>query len=100
VVATDGARPTVGSVLADEFDLAPEAVERYLRSGDPVDTLQDAYEVLEEHDELETGDDYGTDFLALKHNNFDTAPGPALAQSGTLVVADDGCQAEPSQPDR
>lgn len=55
----DGAGITVRTVVANEFDVMPEAVEQYLRKGDQVDKLNDAIEAIEDHDDIETRDNYG-----------------------------------------
>lgn len=55
----DGAGVTVRTVVADAFDVMPEAVEQYLRQGDQVDKLNDAIDAIEDHDDVETRDDYG-----------------------------------------
>lgn len=60
-VAADGAGTTIRTAVADCFDLEPEAVEDHLRTGDPVDKLNDAVEAIEDEDnDLETRDDYGS----------------------------------------
>lgn len=55
----DGGGTTIRSVVASEFNVAPEAVEETLREGDPVDRLNDAVDAIEEVDEVEIRDDYG-----------------------------------------
>lgn len=55
----DGAGVTVRAVVADAFDVMPEAIEQYLRQGDPVDKLNDAIDAIEDHDDVEVRDDYG-----------------------------------------
>lgn len=59
-VVADGAGTTVRREVADRFDLVPEGVEDHLRTGDPVEKLNDAVDAIEDEDnELETRDDYG-----------------------------------------
>lgn len=55
----DGAGVTIRTVVADEFDIMPEAVERFLRKGDQVDKLNKAIDAIEAHDNVERSDDYG-----------------------------------------
>lgn len=55
----DGAGVTMRTVVADAFDVMPEAVEQYLRKGDQVDKLNDAIDAIEDHDDVEAHDDYG-----------------------------------------
>lgn len=55
----DGGSVTLRQVVARQFDLRPDAVERHLRSGDQVEKLNEAIEGIEEHDEFTTRDDYG-----------------------------------------
>lgn len=58
--ATDGSGPTKRGVVSGEFALVPEMAEDYLRTtDDPVDTLNDAVDAIEEADNVEVGDDYG-----------------------------------------
>jgi len=59
--ATDGSGPTLRGVLATEFALVPGKVEEFLRTtNQPVDTLIDAVEAIEEADEeLQVGEGYG-----------------------------------------
>lgn len=57
--AADGG-PTYRGVIANTFDLIPEAVEDYLSEVvDPVDGLNESVEAIEEAEGLEVGDDYG-----------------------------------------
>lgn len=55
----DGTGPTIRTKLAETFEYEPHAVEEHLRTGDPVDKLNDAVEAIQETDDLETRDDYG-----------------------------------------
>jgi len=56
----DGAGPTVRGVVADRFDLVPDAVESHPRGpGDQVERLNDAVESIEDHDDVSTRDTYG-----------------------------------------
>ncbi|WP_115891638.1 hypothetical protein [Haloferax sp. Atlit-48N] len=55
----DGSGITIRSAVADAFDYEPHAVEEHLRTGDPVDKLNEAVEAIEEEEELETRSDYG-----------------------------------------
>lgn len=57
---TDGGHSTVRGVVADCFDLAPDAVEGHLRRpGDKVDRLNEVVEAIEEEDDVDARDDYG-----------------------------------------
>ncbi len=57
--AADGGL-TIRSVLAQEFDLVPEAVEDFLEStADPVETLNDAVDAIKESDDVEIDENYG-----------------------------------------
>lgn len=58
-VATDGSGISLREVVADAFDLHPQAVESHLRKGESVDRLNDAVEAIEASDDHEVGDDYG-----------------------------------------
>lgn len=52
----DGGR----SILADEFDVVSDNLPQYLRTTDrPVEVLNDAVQLIEETEGLETSDDYG-----------------------------------------
>lgn len=55
----DGSGTTVRSVVASEFNVAPEAVETTLQNGDPVERLNDAVEAIEESDAVDTTENYG-----------------------------------------
>jgi hypothetical protein len=55
----DGARVTIRSALADEFDVLPTGVEQFLRSGDQVDKLNTAIERISDTEDIEPRDDYG-----------------------------------------
>lgn len=55
----DGGSVTLRQVVAQQFDLRPDAVECHLRSGNQVEKLNEAVEGIEEHDEFTTRDDYG-----------------------------------------
>lgn len=59
VALGDGAGRTVRSILASEFDVAPERVADYLRSGDPIDRLNAAVDAIESSDEVTKSEDYG-----------------------------------------
>ena len=58
-VATDGSRSTVRSVIADAFDLRPQAVEGFLRTGDQVLKLNTAIQAMEDKG-LPTRSSYGS----------------------------------------
>jgi len=47
IALADGAGRTVRSILATEFDVAPEAVPEYLRSESPIDRLNAAIDAIE-----------------------------------------------------
>ena len=55
----DGSGGTIRQAVAHQFDLRPEAVEQYLRSGDLVEKLNEAVEAIDSHEEFTTRDDYG-----------------------------------------
>jgi hypothetical protein len=57
-VAADGGQNTLRAVVADAFDLQNDAVEGFLRTGDPVDKLNESIEAIEDHD-LQTRESYG-----------------------------------------
>lgn len=58
VAVADGSGTTVRRVLSNRFDIVPDAVEQYLRTGDQVEKLNASIDALEEHDDAEVGDDY------------------------------------------
>lgn len=58
-VAADGAGITLRHVVADQFDLQPQALEDHLRGDNKVEKLNDAVEGIEAHEDFETRDDYG-----------------------------------------
>lgn len=55
----DGAGVTVQTVVADEFDITPEAVEQFLRKGDQVEKLNKAIDAIDKHNDVDVRDDYG-----------------------------------------
>jgi hypothetical protein len=59
VAVADGAGRTVRSILAAEFGIEPEQVVEFLRSGDTVDRLNTAVEVIESSEEVTKSEDYG-----------------------------------------
>lgn len=59
VALADGAGRTIRSILADEFEVAPERVSEYLRSGNPVDRLNAAIETIRSSQEVSKSEDYG-----------------------------------------
>lgn len=59
IALADGAGRTVRSILADAFPVDPEGVIDYLRSGDPVDRLNEAVDVIEASEEVTKSEDYG-----------------------------------------
>lgn len=59
VALADGAGRTVRSILAAEFDVAPERVPAYLRSGDPIDRLNSAIDAIESSPEVTKSSEYG-----------------------------------------
>ncbi|UHQ95016.1 hypothetical protein [Haloterrigena alkaliphila] len=59
VAMADGAGRTVRSILAAEFDIVPERVPQYLRSGDPVDRLNAAVDAIESSREVTKSEEYG-----------------------------------------
>lgn len=59
VAVADGAGRTVRSILASAFDIEPEQVTEFLRSGDPVDRLNTAVEAIESAEEVTKSENYG-----------------------------------------
>ncbi|WP_310908325.1 hypothetical protein [Natrinema sp. 1APR25-10V2] len=59
VAVADGVGRTVRSILAAEFGIEPEQVEAFLRSGNPVDRLNTAVEVIESSEEVTKSEAYG-----------------------------------------
>lgn len=59
VALADGAGRTIRSILALEFNIDPEHVIEFLRSGDPVDRLNAAVEAIESSEEVMKSEDYG-----------------------------------------
>ena len=59
VALADGAGRTIRSILATEFDIAPERVTKYLKSGDPIDRLNAAVDAIESSKEVSKSEDYG-----------------------------------------
>lgn len=54
----DGSGISIRTVVADAFDVIPEAVEKFLREGDTVDKLATAVDAIEESEHVEKRDDY------------------------------------------
>lgn len=59
VASADGAGRTIRSILASEFDVDPEQVVDFLRSGDPVNRLNAAVEAVESSKEVSKSEEYG-----------------------------------------
>lgn len=59
VAVADGAGRTIRSILATEYNIEPEQVTDFLRSGDPVDRLNTAVEAIESSEEVTKSEDYG-----------------------------------------
>lgn len=59
VAVTDGAGRTIRSILARGFDIEPERVPEYLRTGDPVERLNTAIDIIESSEEVTKSEDYG-----------------------------------------
>lgn len=59
VALSDGAGRTIRSILATEFDIPPERVADYLRSGDPITRLDTAIDAIESSEEVSKSEDYG-----------------------------------------
>ena len=59
IALADGAGRTVRSILATEFDVAPEAVPEYLRSESPIDRLNAAIDAIESSREVTQSEEYG-----------------------------------------
>lgn len=59
VAMADGAGRTIRRVLAEAFDVRPEAVVEHLRSGDPVDRLNTAMDAIESAEEVRQSEEYG-----------------------------------------
>jgi hypothetical protein len=55
----DGAGATFRRAVAEGFDLEAESLEGHLRTGDQVERLNQAVEVIEDHNEFSTRDEYG-----------------------------------------
>lgn len=55
----DGSGVTLRHVVANAFDLEPDALERFLRDGDPVDKLNRAVDVIDESEDYEPREGYG-----------------------------------------
>jgi hypothetical protein len=55
----DGAGTTLRQVVAERFDLQPNALEQHLRGDNQVGKLNDAVEAIEKHDEFQSRNDYG-----------------------------------------
>lgn len=58
IAVTDGAGRTIRSILAEEFGLAPEKVESYLRKGDELQKLNAAVDAIKQSDSVTKGDAY------------------------------------------
>lgn len=58
IAVTDGAGRTIRSILAEEFNLAPEQVESYLRRGDELEKLNAAVDAIKQSDSVTKGDAY------------------------------------------
>lgn len=58
-VIADGAGASVRDALTAELGPFPAGVEAWLHTGDELENLNDAVEVIEEHPDLQTRDDYG-----------------------------------------
>lgn len=59
VAVADGAGRTIRSILAAEFDIEPEQVTGYLRSGDPIERLNAAVQAIESSEEVSKSEQYG-----------------------------------------
>ena len=59
VAVADGAGRTIRSILAAELGIEPEQVIEFLRSGDIVDRLNTAVEVIESSEEVMKSEEYG-----------------------------------------
>jgi hypothetical protein len=59
VAVADGAGRTIRSILATEFEIEPEQVTEYLRSGDPVERLNTAVDTIESTEEVTKSEEYG-----------------------------------------
>lgn len=59
VALVDGAGRTIRSILGDAFDVSPERVADYLRSGDAIDRLDAAVDAIEAAEEVRKSAEYG-----------------------------------------
>ncbi len=59
VALGDGAGRAIRSILAAEFDVPPEGVPEYLRSGNPVEKLNTAIDTIESSREVTKSEEYG-----------------------------------------
>lgn len=59
VALGDGAGRTIRSILATEFEVNPEQVPEYLRSGSPVERLNAAIDAIESSREVTKSEEYG-----------------------------------------
>lgn len=59
MAVSDGAGRTIRSILAAEFNVAPERVGSFLREGDPVAKLNTAVTAIESSEEMAKAEDYG-----------------------------------------
>ncbi len=59
VAVADGAGRSIRSILATAFEIEPEQVTNFLRSGDPVNRLNTAVEAIESSEEVTKSEEYG-----------------------------------------
>jgi len=59
IAVADGAGRSIRSILATAFEIEPEQVTNFLRSGDPVERLNMAVEAIESSEEITKSEDYG-----------------------------------------
>lgn len=59
IAVTDGAGRTLRSILAEEFDIAPENAESYLRKGDSLKKLNSAIKAIEQSESITKREEYG-----------------------------------------
>lgn len=70
VAVADGGGRRIKAVLAEEFDVAPERVADFLRSGDPVERLNAAVEAIESSDEVTRANEYGRVLFVSRANRY------------------------------
>lgn len=70
VAVADGSGRPIKAVLAEAFDVAPNRVAEFLRSGDPVERLHAAVEAIESSDEVTRANEYGRVLFVNRANRY------------------------------